>query len=160
MTGNNPQKTLHFILVGNSKEHISRGLDHFHPDSVVFFTSIDLADDTALFRNNLAASGTNILETIILSPFSHTALESMTAAILAAHDKYAAKEYAISVSLTGGTNLMVLAMSLVALARGLPAYYCVNNDEQTILKIDLIQKMSKSIDEDVFEKTIAHGVAK
>ena len=81
----------------------------------------------------------------------------MTTAILAANDKYGGKGALISVSLTGGTNLMVLAMALVAISRRLPAFYCVNNEEQTILSIDLLQNLSNNVDRLPFEKTITSG---
>jgi hypothetical protein len=110
-----------------------------------------------MFSKTLGETGPQVLEQINLSPFSDNALESMTAAILAAHKKYGTNGELISVSLTGGTNLMVLAMALVAISRRLPAFYCVNNEEQTILSIDLLQNLSNNIDRLSFEKTITAG---
>ena len=157
MTANSTIQHIHFLLVGNSKEHLYRYISHFHPDSVVLFTSQDLAEDTALFSKTLGKTGPKVLEQINLSPFSENALDCMTAAILTAHNKYGGNGALISVSLTGGTNLMVLAMALVAISRRFPAFYCVNNEEQTILTIDLLQNLSTRIDRLSFEKTIITG---
>jgi len=110
-----------------------------------------------MFSKTLGETGPKVLEQINLSPFSDNALESMTAAILSAHEKFGSNGEHISVSLTGGTNLMVLAMALVAISRRLPAFYCVNNEEQTILSIDLLQNLSNNIDRLPFEKTITAG---
>jgi hypothetical protein len=157
VTENSTTQYIHFLLVGNSKEHLYRYISYFHPDSVVLFTSHDLAEDTEIFSKTLGETGPKVLEQINLSPFSDNALDCMTAAILTAHDKYDGNGSIISVSLTGGTNLMVLAMALVAISRRLPAFYCVNNKEQTILSIDLLQNISTSIDRSSFEKTITAG---
>ncbi len=155
MTGNNPLKIVHFLLLGHSKDHIITVTEHFKPDAVVLFTSANLALENAEFIQELELKGLNVYEQVILSPFSEGAIESMTETILATHKKYAVKGSTIMMGLTGGTNLMVASMALAALQKGSLAHYCVNDDSGTILKIDTLQRLSSSLNHQVFEDELA-----
>jgi len=155
MTGNNPPKIVHFLLLGHSRDHIVTVTEHFRPDAVVLFTSADLALEHAEFIQELESDGLRVYEMVALSPFSEGAIESMTETILTTHEKYAAKGNTIVMGLTGGTNLMVASMALAALQKGSLAHYCVNDDSGTVLRIDILQRLSSSLNHQVFEEELA-----
>lgn len=155
MTGNNPPKIVHFLLLGHSRDHIVTVTEEFNPDGIVLFTSADLALEHAEFIQELERKGLQVYEEIYLSPFSEGAIESMTEAILATHQKYAVKGNVIVMGLTGGTNLMVASMALAALQKGSLAHYCVNDDSGTVLRIDTLQRLSSSLNHPVFEEQLA-----
>lgn len=157
MTGNKPSASVHFLLLGHSKEHILTSIKHFRPDGVVLFTSADLFEEHAEYIQESESMGIRVHELVSLSPFTEDALVSMTREILAVYDRYAAKGCTIMMGLTGGTNLMVASMTLAALQKGCPAHYCVNDEARTVLTIDTLQRLSPTVDHQEFAKILARG---
>jgi len=157
MTGNKSSESVHFLLLGHSKEHILTAIEYFGLDAVVMFTSIDLFEEHEGFIQELESGGIRVLELVSLSPFTENALKSMTHEILAVYDRYAAKGCTIIMGLTGGTNLMVASMALAALQKGCPVHYCVNDDSRTILNIDTLQRLSLSVNHQEFARILARG---
>lgn len=157
MTGNNPPKIVHFLLLGHSRDHIVTVTEEFNPDGIVLFTSADLALEHAEFIQELELKGVNVYELVTLSPFSKGALESMTEEILTTYERYVTKGNTVVMGLTGGTNLMVTSMALAALQKGCLTHYCVNDESKTVLSFNTLKRLSSSLNHQEFERILVRG---
>ena len=134
---------IHFLLLGNSKEHILRAIKYFKAQQVVFFTSQNLMSENRPFIDEIRKKGISVLETVYLDPFEEKALEHMSQRMGEAYDLHSAGgTHQIIAGLTGGTNLMVLAMGMVCLAAGLQAHYVVNNETNDVIEISFFRNLS------------------
>jgi hypothetical protein len=137
---------LHFLLLGHAKEHIHAVIEHYSIRNAVIFTSMELEGENLPFIRGLHDEGVVIAEVIYLEPFGQDALERMTARILDAYRTYfGSGRTEFVVALTGGTNLMVAAMALVALMKGLPAHYVLNNGRNEVLEIGLFERLASCV---------------
>ena len=146
---------LHFLLLGHAKEHIRVVIERYRIRNVVIFTSAELEEENLPFIQSLRDKEVVISEVINLEPFGQDALERMTARILDAyhiHSRSGRTEFVVA--LTGGTNLMVVAMALVALMKGLPAHYVLNNGRNEIVEIDLFERLAACVDAEEMEAQI------
>jgi CRISPR/Cas system-associated protein Csm6 len=138
---------LHFLLLGHAKEHVRAIIEHYSIRNAVILTSTELEEENLPFIQSLRDEGVAIVEVINLEPFGQGALERMTARIL---DTYHAcsgtGRTEFVVALTGGTNLMVVAMALVALMKGRPAHYVLNNGRNEVVEIDLFERLAPCVD--------------
>lgn len=135
---------IHFLLLGTSKEHIFRTIEYFDAKNVVFFTSQNLMNENKPFIDEIEQNGISVLETVYLNPFEEKALEHMTQRITEAHDLHSDRgTNQIFAGLTGGTNLMVVAMSMVCLATGLQAHYVVNNETNDLIVISYFRNLPR-----------------
>lgn len=138
---------LHFLLLGHAKEHVRAVIEHYSIRNAVIFTSMELEGENLPFIRSLQDEGVVIAEVINLEPFGQDALERMTARILDAHHTHSGSgRTEFVVALTGGTNLMVVAMALVALMKGLPAHYVLNNGRNEVVEIDLFERLAPCVD--------------
>ncbi len=148
---------LHFLLLGHAKEHVRAVIEHYSIRTAVIFTSTELEGENLPFIRGLQDEGVVIAEVIYLEPFGQDALERMTARILDAyhtHSRSGRTEFVVA--LTGGTNLMVAAMALVALMKGLPAHYILNNGRNEVVEIDLFERLAPCVDAAEME-TLIHA---
>lgn len=158
MTGDNLPEPIHFILLGHSKEHVSAVIDHFEVKKIVIFTSLNLEQDNLQFINDIKGDGINVLEVIYLDPFTINALESMSHRILETYEKYSHEsDQVIFSALTGGTNLMVVSMAMVAFIKGMPAHYVLNNEKNEVLEISFFQELSKKCSLAAIERQLYPG---
>ena len=135
------KESIHFILLGHSKTHIQRVVEYFKITKMVVFSSIELEDENQPFLEDLSSKGIQILEVVNLDPFEVKALENMIAVITEKYEVYSKRgKNPIITSLTGGTNLMVVAMALVASENRLKAHYVLNNESNDVIEIDYFQK--------------------
>ncbi|WFN37441.1 hypothetical protein L1994_03360 [Methanomicrobium antiquum] len=140
-------KIIHFLLLGNSKEHINRVIEYYEIRNIVFFTSINLINENLEFIKDIKKKEINVLETVLLDPFEEKALENMTKKMLDAYSLYSNDGINhIIAGLTGGTNLMVLSMGMLCFSAGLKAHYVVNNENNDVITIDIFQNMVKNGD--------------
>lgn len=149
---------LHFLLLGHAKEHVRAVIEHYSIRTAVIFTSTELEEENLPFIQSLRDEGVVIAEVINLEPFGQDALERMTARILDAyhnHSGFGRTEFVVA--LTGGTNLMVAAMALVALMKGLPAHYVLNNGRNEVLEIGLFERLASCVNAAEMETQIRAG---
>jgi hypothetical protein len=138
---------LHFLLLGHAKEHVRAVIEHYSIRNAVILTSMELEGENLPFIRSLQDEGVVIAEVINLEPFGQDALERMTARILDAYHTHSGSgRPEFVVALTGGTNLMVVAMALVALMKGLPAHYVLNNGRNEVVEIDLFERLAPCVD--------------
>jgi len=138
---------LHFLLLGHAKEHVRAVIEHYSIRNAVILTSMELEGENLPFIRSLQDEGVVIAEVINLEPFGQDALERMTARILDAYHTHSGSgRTEFVVALTGGTNLMVVAMALVALMKGLPAHYVLNNGRNEVVEIGLFERLAPCVD--------------
>ena len=145
------KESIHFILLGHSKTHIQRVVEYFKLKKMVVFSSTELEDENRPFLEDLSSKGIQILEVVHLDPFKVKALENMIAIITEKYEEYSKHGMdPIITSLTGGTNLMVVAMALVASEKRLKAHYVLNNESNDVIEIDYFADKDEKIVRNVF----------
>lgn len=163
MTGieQNNQQTIHFILLGNSKEHILHAIYHYSIQKMVLITSDILYDENVPFIVNLQKKGILILDVIVVDPFSSNCLENMINELLCKYEAVSnSGQVPVIFGLTGGTNLMAIAMSFVALIKNLRCHYIVKNQIDNIIEIDLFEQLEDVITSDQLKLEILIGEKK
>jgi hypothetical protein len=160
MTGNmGVFSPIHFILMGNTKEHIDRAIESFNIKEMVIFTSSDLISENMPYIRGVVNKGIKVHEIKILEPFKEDCLRTMCAELLNTYDKYSHNSNVTVVSsLTGGTNLMVAAMGLFALIKGIECYYIVKDNDHKIININLFNELHNKRLLDNIELYIIRGV--
>lgn len=137
---------IHFILLGNSKEHVLHAIDHYSIQKMVLVTSKTLYDENIPFIANLQKRGFDVLDVIVVNPFSNDCLETMIQEILGRYEAISSSsQIPVIFGLTGGTNLMVIAMSFVALLKNLRCHYIVKNQVDKIIEINLFERLEGAI---------------
>ncbi|MDG6251405.1 hypothetical protein [Methanocalculus sp.] len=159
MTGaDTASEPVHFLLLGNAKEHIFRAIEYFGIQKVVLFTSQHLMSENQPFIEQLEREGISVLETVFLDPFEHVALERMTQRMLEAYDLHSnGGAHRVIAGLTGGTNLMVLAMGMMCLAAGLKSHYVVHNETNDLIEIDFFSNLAQNMDLSEIQRSILPG---
>ena len=160
MTGIKQEYThaIHFLLMGNSKEHILHTIDHYSIQKVVLVTSDTLYDDNISFIADIQQRGIDVLDVIIVNPFSNDCLETMIQEILGRYETISSSsQIPVIFGLTGGTNLMATAMSFVALLKNLRCHYIVKNQVDKIIEIDLFERLESAITCDQLKLEILIG---
>jgi hypothetical protein len=149
-TGRNQAKkkleseSIHFMLIGHSKTHVQRVVEYFKIKKMVVFISIELQKENQSFLEDLSSKGVEFLEVVPLDPFDTKALENMINVITEKYELYSNHgKLTVVTSLTGGTNLMVVAMALVASEKRLKAHYVLNNECNDVIEIDYFKKIKK-----------------
>jgi len=133
---------IHFILLGHSKNHILAAIAHFKINKMVIFTSKELLEENLPFIQEIIPKSVQVLEVVELDPFEPQALENILLIISEKYRKYSGKgKIPIIISLTGGTNLMVVAMALVASEKRLKTHYVLNNESSDVIEIDYFERM-------------------
>ncbi len=144
MTGEDIPGLVCFTTLGNATGHIRVAIEKLQPSELVIFTSSDLHDPARPVYKEIIDSGVSLRDIILLHPFEHGALEKMISRMLMAYQTYITKQSnSALVSLTGGTNLMAVAMGLFALIQGLDAYYVLNDSTHDIMPITLFESMNQ-----------------
>ncbi len=145
----NNQNIIHFILLGNSKEHILHSIDHYSIKKMVLITSDGLYDENFPFIVSLQEKGIQIIDVIVVNPFSCSCLENMINEILCKYEAISCSgQLPVIFGLTGGTNLMAIAMSFVALIKNLRCHYIVKNEVDEIIDIDFFERLEDVIASD------------
>jgi hypothetical protein len=119
---------------------------------MVVFTSPDLFDENQAYIAGLEENGVEVLDVIRLDSFKPDSLETMTRQILDCHEKY--EGFTIICGLTGGTNLMVIAMATTALLKGARCHYVLNNSQNDVLDIPFFQELTPLNDLASIEKRL------
>jgi hypothetical protein len=145
----------HFILLGHSREHIDRTVEKYGVKRMVVFTSPDLYQENQPYIAGLRERGVEVLDVVQLDTFKDDSLETMTSKILECHDKY--EGFTIVSGLTGGTNLMAIAMATAALLKGARCHYVLNNGQNDVLDIPFFQELNGLKDLGTIEKQLKVG---
>jgi hypothetical protein len=134
--------TIHFVLVGHSKEHILFAVDYYSIKKMVIFTSDNLKEENIPFIEQLIEKNVEVLDEVSLDPFKKDSLQSMTRLILEKHSQYCVHENIDFISaLTGGTNLMTISMALFALLKGTKCHYIVKSETNELIELDFFQHL-------------------
>jgi len=126
---------VHMLMVGHSTGHVRAVVENGARD-VVFFTTLECLEITSSLSRELRDSGVNVIDTCILYPVLPDSISLMTELVSAKCDEMLSAGNIPVVGLTGGTNLMVAAMSLVATRKKLKCHY-ICKGSNAMLKIDL-----------------------
>ena len=151
-------QTIHFLLMGNSKEHILHAIDHYSIQKMVLVTSDTLYDENFPFIMDIQKRGIDVLDVMIVNPFSNDCMETMIQEILGRYEAISnSSQTPVIFGLTGGTNLMAIAMSFVALLKNLRCHYIVKNQVNKIIEIDLFERLEGAITCDQLKLDILIG---
>lgn len=151
-------QTIHFLLMGNSKEHILHAIDHYSIQKMVLVTSDALYDENVPFIADIQKRDIDVLDVIIVNPFSNDSLETMIQDILGRYETISnSSQIPVIFGLTGGTNLMATAMSFVALLKNRRCHYIVKNQIKKIIEIDLFERLEGAITCDQLKLDILIG---
>jgi predicted CDP-diglyceride synthetase/phosphatidate cytidylyltransferase len=151
-------QTIHFLLMGNSKEHILHAIDHYSIQKMVLVTSDTLYDENVPFIMDIQKRGIDVLDVMIVNPFSNDCMETMIQEILGRYEAISnTSQTPVIFGLTGGTNLMAIAMSFVALLKNLRCHYIVKNQVNKIIEIDLFERLEGAITCDQLKLDILIG---
>jgi hypothetical protein len=151
-------QTIHFLLMGNSKEHILHAIDHYSIQKMVLVTSDTLYDENVPFIMDIQKRGIDVLDVMIVNPFSNDCMETMIQEILGRYEAISnSSQTPVIFGLTGGTNLMAIAMSFVALLKNLRCHYIVKNQVNKIIEIDLFERLEGAITCDQLKLDILIG---
>lgn len=148
MTGVEPEyaQTIHFLLMGNSKEHILHAIDYYSIQKLVLVTSDTLYGENIPFISDIQQRSIDVLDVIIVNPFSNDCLEAMIQEILGRYETISnSSQIPVIFGLTGGTNLMAIAMSFVASLKNLRCHYIVKNQVNKIIEIDLFERLEGTV---------------
>jgi hypothetical protein len=85
------------------------------------------------------------METHFVDPFTTQSMQKMISITLSAADRYSAHGVEFVVGLTGGTNIMAVALGIVAMIRGYRCNYVLNKEEDFLLKIDTFREIDRSV---------------
>lgn len=147
--------TIHFVLVGHSKEHIFFAVDYYSIKKMVIFTSDSLQEENIPFIEQLKEKKVEVLEVVVLDPFQKDSMEIMTRLILEKHSYYSQNSSIDFISaLTGGTNLMTISMALFALIRGIKCHYITKAENNELIELDFFQQLHKLKDINSIESAI------
>ncbi len=148
MTGNN-KKTLNIFLMGESTGHISYAITELGVRDIVIVSSKSTYEQNKGFLDQLEQNGVKIHEKITVDPFAADSVVLISTRILEVYQKYHQEGFEIRCGLTGGTNLMAIAMGLAALVTGARCHYVVfNNNENRLVNISSFADIKKRIDFD------------
>ena len=149
---------IHFINLGNSKDHVIKAIERLSIRRMVIFTSPQLKADAQAFCKLLSDKGVEVLEVFEVDPFQSDSLEIMIRSLLEAHDKYSQNERIEIVSgLTGGTNIMAIAMGVVSMIKGLRCHYVISPPDDRVLEIDLFERLKLAQSRSEIEKMLKGG---
>lgn len=139
MTGESDSDSIvHFILVGHSKEHVLKAIDEFHITKMVMITTNDVIDQSRQFLASLSGLGVELCDIIEVDPFQENSLQDITSKLLDACDKYGQNgKTEIIAGLTGGTNIMAIALGNVSMIKRLRCHYIVSPPDPRVLRFDL-----------------------
>ena len=135
---------VHFITVGNSRDHLIKAIEGLGIGQLVLFTSPQLRSEVEGFCSESLPDSVRVLELVDVYPFSSNSIESMVHILILKHDQYSKTGHVkVVVGLTGGTNLMAISMGLFALIKGLPCHYILNQAEGNVIEIATFQELQK-----------------
>lgn len=145
MTGNT-KKPLNIFLMGESTGHITYVINELGLHDIIIVSSISTFDRNKDFLRQLEQNGVKIHEKIEVDPFDKDSIVEISKKIIKIFKKYKKNGFNIACALTGGTNLMAIAMGLAALVTGSVCHYVVfNNGENRLVNItsfvDIRQQM-------------------
>lgn len=138
-------RSIHFITLGISQNHVFPILERYHPEQIVLISSRELEQQTSQLSTTISKKFEIPVDIEFLSPFQKNALQSMIQQLnQVVKDKciqYNRKDVDFYTGITGGTNLMVLAAGIVALKYRMKIHYVLNpefvhlenNDNQSLI---------------------------
>jgi len=141
--GDNVSSPIHFINLGTSKEHVSKAIDQLSIRRMVVFTSPQLRSEVECYCAALAEKGVKVLEIIDADPFQSDSLDNMMRLMLRTCDKYDPDgSTEIVAGLTGGTNLMAIALGIVSMLKRMHCHYVVSPPDDHVIEIDIFERLA------------------
>jgi hypothetical protein len=157
MTGNT-KKSLNIFLMGESTGHISYVINELGIHDIILVSSIPTFERNKEFLLQLEQQGVRIHEKVIVDPFARDSIVEISKTILELYKKYEQNGFDITCALTGGTNLMAIAMGLAALVTGSSCHYVVfNNGENRLVNITCFADIQKQMRFGDLETTLRGG---
>lgn len=145
MTGNT-KKALNIFLMGESTGHISYVINELGIHDIILVSSILTFDRNKDFLGQLEQNGVCIHEKIEVDPFDKDSIVEISNKIIKIFKKYEKNGFDITCALTGGTNLMAIAMGLAALVTGSACHYVVfNNGENRLVNITCFEDIQQQV---------------
>jgi len=146
MTGNN-KKILNIFLMGESTGHISYAITELGIWDIVIVSSESTYEQNKGFLDQLEQTSIKIHEKITVDPFAADSIMHISTRIVEAYQKYHLEGFEIRCGLTGGTNLMAIAMGVAALVTGAKCHYVgFKNNENHLVNISSFTDIKKRID--------------
>jgi len=93
---------IHITLVGGQTLPVYLGIRHAKPDKVIFICSQDTEKDASLLQNEMLCQS----EVILLDPVDYTSIVNCA---LKLRQQYSSEQDEVTVNITGGTKLWVIA---------------------------------------------------
>jgi len=158
MTGNT-KKPLNIFLMGESTGHISYVINELGINDIILVSSIPTFERNREFLLQLEQNGVRIHEKVTVDPFASESIVEISKTILEMHKKYEQNGFDITCALTGGTNLMAIAMGLAALITGSPCHYVAfNNGENRLVHVTCFTDIQKQMRFGDLETTLRGGI--
>jgi 3-dehydroquinate synthetase len=125
------KNSYHFLIVGNSHEHIFKVIDYFHPSKIFLISSHELRESIELLQKQLNEMNV-LVECIWVNPFQKNAIMEITSEIIekSRQIKQTQPNSEIYIGFTGGTNLMAISAGYSALLLGVKGHYLIKGEEQ------------------------------
>jgi len=145
MTGNT-KTPLNIFLMGESTGHISFVINELGIHDIILVSSAPTFERNREFLLELEQNGVRIHEKVTIDPFARDSIVEISKTILELYEKYERNGFGITCALTGGTNLMAIAMGLAALVTGSACHYVVfNNGENNLVNITCFTDIQKQM---------------
>jgi len=150
----NGEKTsqIFFLNVGVSKEHVGKAIDTLQIEKTVIFSSIQLREETEDFTRSLTGRKVDVVEVHYVDPFTPESMRNIISLMLTTAKKYSAQGMEVVAGLTGGTNIMAVALGVVAMMLKLQCNYILNKDDDFLLRIDTFKNIDDAVTLEQFER--------
>jgi hypothetical protein len=150
---NNEPDVIQFLLLGSSQGHVLPVIDNYNTSKIVLFSSEDLKTETEDFSRQIEKEKGIQCEIILLDPFGSSSLFEMVKEILHKAEEYEKKKEELKpiivAGVTGGTNLMAIAMALASLVKGWACHYVLKQIKADVndfvLEIDIFKELNQKI---------------
>ena len=144
---NDKAENIQFLIIGTSPGHIHSVIDAYPNNQYVFFTSSSMEQEAMDFLDDLIEKYQIHGDLSILHPFEQDSLFEMTKMIINKGKEY--PENGIVTGVTGGTNLMAIAMAVASLTQGWKCHYVSKGSgtgKDTIMEIEMFQELYAEFD--------------
>jgi hypothetical protein len=128
-----PAQNIHFLIVGNSHEHIFKILQEYHPDQIYLISSPEIKESTSGLKQQLEDQNIPV-EIIWVNPFQSDSLEKITTLLVNTGKQILQQnpETKLFIGFTGGTNIMAIAAGYSALLLHAEGHYVLKEQNQIV----------------------------
>jgi DNA-binding transcriptional regulator LsrR (DeoR family) len=128
-----PVQKIHFLIVGNSHEHIFKILQEYQPDQIYLISSPEIKESTSRLKQQLEDQKISV-EIIWVNPFQSDSLEKITTLLVNTGKQllHQNPETKLFIGFTGGTNIMAIAAGYSALLLHAEGHYVLKDQNQIV----------------------------